>query len=747
MAQFVELPADVQLDEAPAPAEQIADPQGYTPQEQRRIIEFAKTAKTPEELTAFVAAIGKDRGLGGITNAAQVLAERDANGGKVADHIIQLQNQPAEQPAPAPDVPAGYAELPPDAPAETGNLSGMTDDEVRAYVEKLPEEMRPGLSDAVVNGATAGIPTELASIVSTIGSGLRHPIETFQSGGKNLADAYHDYRKHNLALLDYVRLQHPNLATPAEVGGAIASPVGKADTLVGIAKGAAQYGLIHGFTTSNGDMDQRTTEALKEAGGDAVAGPAIGAVLKAPGAVKAVADRLFGGEGRARAIIAKAFQDDEKTAGDIGRAVSDAQANGVPMMLADTGENARSALAAAARSSGPARTIARDALEERQAGLADRVTGAIERDLGPVANPHAVTEHLMSTARNGARPLYDAAYARPGADAFAHKVAPLFQRPSMKAALRNAYQLAKEEGREPETLGFDINDAGDVTLTKVPSWQTMDYVKRGLDDVLEKYRDTTTGKLVLGTGGNAVNNTLKTFRAAFDKANPDYAAARAAYGGPMSGIEAMETGRKSLNWTADDLEARINDMTPFQRQLFALGHRRAMAELVASKGDTADTVHALIGTGKKRAMLGRLYGSRQGFNRFVETLQQEREGYRTFKKALLGSPTAANQLDDASLEAASAVASAAGGDPRAALSLAWKFGLRKGGERARKEVASLLSETDPARFREIARQLRAEAVKRGIWNEDLHRAAIAASRGSGSAISDSRRQGRAQIAQ
>jgi hypothetical protein len=175
MPKFVELPDDAQLDQQPADA---------------------PAAPGPLEVDIH--------GYAGDKHPDKLVDEDELN--RLAE---------AEKNAPAADVPAGYAELPPDAPAETGNLSGMTDDEVRAYVEKLPEEMRPGLSDAVVNGATAGIPTELASIVSTIGSGLRHPIETFQSGGKNLADAYHDYRKHNLALLDYVRLQHPNLATLA----------------------------------------------------------------------------------------------------------------------------------------------------------------------------------------------------------------------------------------------------------------------------------------------------------------------------------------------------------------------------------------------------------------------------------------------------------------------------------------------------------------------------------------------------
>jgi hypothetical protein len=127
-------------------------------------------------------------------------------------------------------------------------------------------------------------------------------------------------------------------------------------------------------------------------------------------------------------------------------------ANDVPMMLADTGENARGLLAAAGRTSGPARTITRDALETRQAGLADRVTGAIERDLGPVANPHEVADSLLTKARTEAAPLYDSFYSK--APVSSPAIDSMVQRPSMQKALKNAYRIAQEEGAIPRRSGF-----------------------------------------------------------------------------------------------------------------------------------------------------------------------------------------------------------------------------------------------------------------------------------------------------
>jgi cellobiose-specific phosphotransferase system component IIA len=149
--------------------------------------------------------------------------------------------------------------------------------------------------------------------------------------------------------------------------------------------------------------------------------------------------------------------------------MSEAQANGVPMMLADTGENARGLLAASARASGRGRTIARDALEERQAGLHDRVTGAIERDLGAITNPHQVHEALITKARQDAAPLYAQAYEHPGVSMFVAKVRSLFSRPAMRSAMARAVRIAEEEGRDPMELGFAFDAQGNPVLHEAPA--------------------------------------------------------------------------------------------------------------------------------------------------------------------------------------------------------------------------------------------------------------------------------------
>lgn len=582
--------------------------------------------------------------------------------------------------------------------------------------------------DAGVRSAADTATAGLASVVSAAADAATSDRSFNESLDREAAISDYDWQQHAIASgVGTVggALLVPSRATfaaRAAARAALRSGAGREAAVVAARRAAAKqlmkegaaYGAVHGAATSRGDAADTIAQSAVEAATGAGTGRALPYVAQAAGAatraVKSVFQRT---PDLAKKVIFKAIKADGNTADDLSRQAADADANGVPYMIGDSGENARGLMSASARAPGPGRTKAIDALDDRQGALADRVVSHIERDLGPIANPHKVADDLMTQASDAAGPLYEAAYAKSGAGAFASKIEPLLTRPSMKKAFAKAYRIAQEEGRDPTTLGFDIDQAGEVTLKRVPSWQTLDYVKRGMDDVVEAYRDPTSGRLNLDTEGRAINNTLRTFVKAFDKANPDYAAARNAYGGPVRGVNAMNDGRKALNMTADDLEERMRGMTDYEREMFALGARRAMAELVESKGDTANVVHALVGTGKKRAMLARLFGDKAGFDRFVKTLDMENEAHQTFKRARTGSPTAPNHQDDSALAVATGVADlATSGMPIiSALRIAARAKDGTQARRAQDAIASMLGESDPAKVRELIRKFRREEAR------------------------------------
>ncbi|MGJ3625947.1 hypothetical protein AB5I41_01420 [Sphingomonas sp. MMS24-JH45] len=83
-----------------------------------------------------------------------------------------------------------------------------------------------------------------------------------------------------------------------------------------------------------------------------------------------------------------------------------------------------------------------------------------------------------------------------------------------------ARTIAANERRDPNKMGFDLNDQGDVALTSVPSMQTIDYAKRGMDDVLERYRNPLTNRLELSDAGRAQNLVKNQFLQEADRLVP-----------------------------------------------------------------------------------------------------------------------------------------------------------------------------------------------------------------------------------
>src|SRR3546814_14197966 len=93
--------------------------------------------------------------------------------------------------------------------------------------------------------------------------------------------------------------------------------------------------------------------------------------------------------------------------------------------------------------------------------------------------------------------------------------------------------LAAHEGRAPNDRGLTWDMGGNVILTRSPSPQTIDLVKRGVDDVLEGYRDRTSGRLNLDEGGRAVEGLRQRYLGEADRLYPDtYPQDRAAFAGP-----------------------------------------------------------------------------------------------------------------------------------------------------------------------------------------------------------------------
>lgn len=606
---------------------------------------------------------------------------------------------------------------------------GTTRAQLQARLAKVkPDDY--GFQDLVTNKMTMGLSDKAVPAVS----GLIAAARNFYNGRPaNLGQTYQQEQQDRDRQREDYKAKHPVIdwaTLPFNImGGGPGGGIGGMGAKSMAANGA-KIGLLAGIGNSRGSASQQMGQVAASTVVGAALAPVVGKLTSAATPyVAAGLRRLTSAVGRkaapyatrAGAILRRTIANQGQTPIQVGNIMQQARSRGVPLAIMDAGDETRGLASALGRKPGPNRTIIRDVVIPRQEAQAERIQHAIERDLGPVANVREVSANLMNDAKTAAGPLYEQAYQAPGASVF--DVSELAARPSIQKAYAKAVRIAQEEGRDPNSLGFAFDDAGNPTKLENPNWQTFDYIKRGLDDVIEGYRDPVTRRLNLNTEGRAINETLRDLIARLDKANPEYGAARAAYAGPAKLSGALGRGQQLLGKDAGTIAASTANMTPAELEQAQLGFRSALSGAVENRVDGADKVRALVGTPAKRDALNTMIGDSGNLDNFLATLADEQAAAQTYGRIATGSPTAANLADDASLDGLGGAALKAGGRlatgqglTRTAIGAGGdilRYGLGKQGERLRSELAVGLSETRPEVFSGLLKEaIRAEAIKR-----------------------------------
>lgn len=345
------------------------------------------------------------------------------------------------------------------------------------------------------------------------------------------------------------------------------------------------------------------------------------------------------------------------SASDVLGALDQARRLGVPMSLADASAPLNSLAGAVVRRSPNAAQIAENAFLPRAQGQIDRFGMAVTRDLGPIANIPQIRDDMLANARTAARPHYDAYRAAPGASAV--DLSDLSQRPSMQAGLKQAAQTAKEAGVDPTSLGFGLTDQGEVTLGRTPSFDTLDQIKRGLDDVLETHRNPLTNKLDLSKPNErALNDTRAELVKRIDAVNPHYSNARAAYAGPASARSALDAGTDAFKLTPDELAMQVSAQTPANLPQMQLGFRSEMMNRANAVRDASNPFEATLGAPAARARVDALYPGNAGTANLFAQRDLERALARSQNSILGNSMTAQRQLADQAFATSPALESA-----------------------------------------------------------------------------------------
>jgi hypothetical protein len=203
----------------------------------------------------------------------------------------------------------------------------------------------------------------------------------------------------------------------------------------------------------------------------------------------------------------------------------------------------------------------------------------------------------------------------------------------------------------PTELGIDLDALGVPFFTKVPTWRTLDYVKRGMDDHIEdKWRNKITGRLDLDYIGHAANDTRTAYREALKQLNPKYARALDAYSGASTSLDALHAGEDFLKRSPEEIADRVAMFGTGDREFYRLGAANTLRRAVQKAKFSADEAKAIINSDDMRNQIRPLFDNDADFGRFVDSVFAEGRMFGTRFNALGGSQTAARRAEDTSPE-------------------------------------------------------------------------------------------------
>lgn len=326
-----------------------------------------------------------------------------------------------------------------------------------------------------------------------------------------------------------------------------------------------------------------------------------------------------------------------------------------PLALGDlAGKNVLGIQGTASRRQGPGMEMLNRAALDRLAGREGRTVEAIDRAFGS-KDPYVEIKSIDKERRAATAPWYDQAYSHDpinpdlltkSAPGTANE--PLMARPSMKRAVSRAMTIAAEEGRDPKSLGITFDEAGDIKFVKVPSWQTLDYIKRGLDDVIESHRNPITRRLELDEKGRAEQETRTLYRKMLVQENPKYAEALKEWAGPSQIIDAANFGKDifAKKIATGAIRDRVAGMTDSELDATRMG----LAGMLREHGVPWTPKGRSFIENRIRLLFRDTPEDKAKADRFVNDLDAEATMSATDYKTHGGSPTALRMSEDAQTE-------------------------------------------------------------------------------------------------
>lgn len=322
---------------------------------------------------------------------------------------------------------------------------------------------------------------------------------------------------------------------------------------------------------------------------------------------------------------------------------------GVPAMPGDVTERLRSTTAQALQGTGTMASRARGVLASRQAQAGPRVRQHITAELGPVVDPLAEAAAIHARASAASGPGYRAAYAQPVV--VTPDMEAIMQTPAFRDALPQAVRNIRNAQRDPNALGFRLDDQGNIGGVDTLSTEGFDQVIRAMRDSGRAAADINplTGRVTNTTNSVHINQRAQDLKGALSSQNEAYRDVTANYADEMALRDALERGGDVSKLSAPEIEAQRRAMPQHAQEAWTAGARTALADdaiqaglrpsvnvaQAARKGMGLSGAGVLSGAGDnaKQQAIEAMAGRPGVLSRVDDRLEAEDQAFRTYAAA------------------------------------------------------------------------------------------------------------------
>jgi hypothetical protein len=484
-----------------------------------------------------------------------------------------------------------------------------------------PQQLSPwqsvgGAIGQINQGLTFGMADEMAGGMSAI-----NPMEMGEGYFSGMGDRYTQGRDAARGLQSQFTAENPNIALPLEAAGAMATGAAVAPKVIsmmgmdaipalsgkGLLKSSqlgALEGASYGYGTAEGDAWDTAANMAGYGAAGALLNPSMDALMAGGSVgVNAIKNKWNQTTGnKSSALLGNLLETEGLSTADAADQLRQLGPEGI---LADVGPNLRAAADVVSLDVGPVKKRAEAILESRQMGQQDRIMGETAGILDAEPSEFMGTVRSMNKARfDRSQPLYQEAFDTPVE--ITPELSAIFNRPSVKSAMKNVKKIAEEEGV----------DIGDLDWSN-PTMKQLDTLKKSLD------KQVGIKKRAGNDDWRRINKTKNELLNIIDVQNPAYKEARNTWESDTKTMEAADYGRGIFKNDAEEAGELVSNMTKTERQSYIMGAVKAIEDRVSSTPDTSNAMRRLVASPALRKKLRTAFPSDENFDEFMKVMDRE----------------------------------------------------------------------------------------------------------------------------